>query len=45
MTYKQMIQDVIRQGFSEDEAYAMTNEQLHEWTDKPSYEDIEGIPF
>jgi len=40
MTYKQMIQDVIKQGFSEDEAYAMTNEELHQWTDDPIDSDI-----
>lgn len=40
MTYKQRIDLLLAQGFSEDEAYAMTNEELHQWTDDPVDSDI-----
>ena len=43
LTYKDRINIMLSQGFTKDEAYAMSSEQLIEWTDP--IEDMNDLPF
>jgi hypothetical protein len=45
LTYRDRIDILLSKGFTKDEAYGMTNEQLKEWTDPIDYSDCDSIPF
>jgi len=45
MTYKEMVNILISQGFDPDEVYELSNIQLKELTESVSSEDFDDIPF
>jgi hypothetical protein len=45
LTYRERINILLSKGFTKDEAYGMTSEQLKEWTDPIDYSSCDNIPF